>query len=241
MSVTTFDPTIHGFRFANRFRNTIARLPNGATIRTRGRCGGMAFASLDIFHAQKTAPTDDWSAFPRAVPPDGTPLADYLMRRLLHSFVEPSAVRFLAWTLLPDERNLFFKGVTGWTADEIPKLTSAIDAGRPVALGLVGARHMSDVGRSNHQVVVFGYQRIRTGVDIAIYDNNTPMTTVTLRWTRGAGDITATNRVQPWRGLFVHAYDPLVPPAGLWKRPPRPPVGATTQAFTATTQGDGDG
>ena len=220
MPMTTFDPMIHGFRFANRFRNTVARLPNGATIRTSGRCGGMAFASLDIFHAGKKAPNHDWSGFERGVPPDGHPLADYLFQRLMNSFIEASAVRFLTWTLLPDERTFIFKGVTGWTTDEIPKLRAQIDAGHPVALGLVGARHISDVGRSNHQVVAFGYDVVKGGVDIAVYDNNSPRTTVTLSWHKGTDGVVATNRAAPWRGLFAHSYAAAVPPKTLWQPPP---------------------
>jgi hypothetical protein len=220
MPMTAFDPMIHGFRFPNRFLNSVARLPNGATIRTSGRCGGMAFASLDIFHDGKQAPTDDWSAFPRGVPPDGTPLADYLFRRLMNSFIEASAVRFLAWTLLPDERTFIFKGVTAWTADEIPGLRASIDAGRPVALGLVGARHMSEVGKSNHQAVAFGYEVVRGGIDLAVYDNNTPRATVTLSWRKGVDGVAATNRGTPWRGLFAHAYAPVIPPKSIWQVPP---------------------
>ncbi len=220
MPTTSFDPTIHGFRFANRFRNTIARLPNGATMRTSGRCGGMAFASLDIFHAGRQAPGDDWSGFPRGVPPDGTPLADYLFTRLMDSFVEASAVRFLAWTLLPDERTFVFKGVTAWTADEIPKLRQRIDAGQPVAIGLVGANHIGDVGRSNHQAVAFGYETVRGGVDIAVYDNNTPSTTVTLSWRKRSAGVAASNRTAAWRGIFVHTYVPVVAPRAIWNKPP---------------------
>ncbi len=220
MPTTTFDPMIHGFRFANRFRNTVARLPNGAAIRTSGRCGGMAFAALEIFHAGKKAPTDDWLSFERGVPPDGHPLADYLFQRLMNSFIEASAVRFLAWTLLPDERTFIFKGVTGWTANEISGLREQLDAGQPVAMGLVGARHISDVGRSNHQVVAFGYEQVKGGVDIAVYDNNSPRTTVTLAWRKGGFGVTATNRTAPWRGLFVHTYAPMVPPKTLWRPPP---------------------
>jgi hypothetical protein len=220
MPTTTFDPVIHGFRFANRFRNNIARLPNGATIRTSGRCGGMAFASLDIFHAGQAAPRHDWTGFERDVPPDGTPLADYLFRRLMDSFIEPSAVRFLAWTLLPDDRTFIFKGVTAWTADEIPRIRHSIDAGQPVALGLVGASHVKDIGKLNHQAVAIGYTVVPGGVDLAVYDNNTPNTTVTLSWRRGVDGVRANNRKAPWRGLFAHAYAPKVPPKAIWDAPP---------------------
>lgn len=122
MPTTEFRPEIHGFPFPNRFVNDVARLPSGDRIRTNGRCGGMAYAALDIFQAGRIAPQHDWSGSPRGVPPDGTPIADYLSRRLLDSFARTSAVRFLAWTLMPSGRHLLFKGVSGWTADEVPKI-----------------------------------------------------------------------------------------------------------------------
>lgn len=119
MRTTAFDPAVHGFAFDNRFVNVVADLPGGARIRTHGRCGGMAYAALDIFHAGRTAPPAPLTDPPGGVPPDGSPLADYLLERLLDSYREPSAVRFLAWTLLPDERTPLFKGVAAWTDEEL--------------------------------------------------------------------------------------------------------------------------
>jgi hypothetical protein len=216
MPITAFDPTIHGFHFPNRFVNNVVSLPNGARIRTNGRCGGMAFASLDIFHAGRRAPLERFTDQPRGVPPDGTPIADYLYQRLMDSFMELSAVRFLAWTLLPDERTFIFKGVHGWSDDEVDGLRTEIDAGRPAALGLVGARRMSDVGRGNHQVVAYGYEPVAGGFDLFVYDNNTPDVRTTLQWRRNRPGLVATNRSSPWRGLFVHTYQAEPPPDAIW-------------------------
>lgn len=219
MPMTAFDPRVHGFPFANRFRNNVAVLPGGAKIRTSGRCGGMAYAALDIFHAGRTAPAHDWSRFPLGVPPDGTPLADYLYRRLFDSYLEVSAVRFLAWTLLPDLHHPIFSGVTKWTGEEVRRFRAQIDEGLPLALGLVGARRIADVGRRNHQVVGIGYTDVRGGTDLHIHDNNHPGVTVTLRWRKGSSELESSHGA-PWRGAFVHTYHPHVPPAQIWNPPP---------------------
>jgi hypothetical protein len=212
MPTTAFDPTVHGFRFDNRFVNVVATLPGGPKLRTNGRCGGMTYAALDYFHRGRAAPAYEPRS-PARVPPDAHPLARYLYRRQLESFGNDSALRFLAWTLFPDEGLPFAKGVRRWTEDEISKVRAAIDAGRPVPLGLIGARKLPEVGRRNHQAVAFGYHRVAGGVDLLVYDPNNHGTTSVLRWRRGISPIEASNRpTRPWRGLFVHDYDPAIPP-----------------------------
>lgn len=218
MPSTEFDPIIHGFAFPNRFVNEVARLPTGDRIRTGGRCGGMSYAALDIFGAGKRAPTATFPGSPHQVPPDGTPLADYLLRRQLDSFREPSAARFVAWTLFPDSGGPWFGGVRRWTAEEVPKACVSIDQGRPVVLGLVGASKLGDVGRRNHQVVACAYTTTATGVRFDLYDCNTPGRRVTLDWHAGSGLVEASNRRRrPWRGLFVHPHRPVRPPASIWR------------------------
>ncbi|HEX4982070.1 MAG TPA: hypothetical protein VFV63_10245 [Ilumatobacteraceae bacterium] len=212
MPTTTFNPAVHGFRFDNRFRNVIATLPGVPKLRTSGRCGGMAYASLDYFSQHRAAPTVV-PVPPARVPPDGHPLADYLLRRQLESFDNDSALRFISWTLFPDEGLPFAKGVRHWTATEIPGLKSSIDKGHPVVIGLIGARSLSDVGRRNHQAVAFGYQVVAGGVDVLIYDPNTHGVTSVLQWRKSEPLIQASNRpTRPWRGLFVHDYESKVPP-----------------------------
>jgi hypothetical protein len=212
MPQTAFDPTVQSFHFDNRFVNVIARLPGGTTLRTNGRCGGMAYAALDYFHRDRAAPAYVPVA-PARVPPDGHPLADYLLRRQLESFASDSALRFVSWSVFPDESLPFAKGVRRWTAAEVPLLRSRIDGSEPVAIGLIGARKLADSGRANHQAVAFGYEVVRGGVDVHIYDPNTHGRTTVLRWRRGLAAIEASNRPgRPWRGLFVHHYVPATPP-----------------------------
>lgn len=212
MPTTTFDPAIHGFRFGNRFVNVVVSLPGVPKMRTKGRCGGMAYAALDYFTLLRAAPKFAPEP-PARVPPDGHPLADYLLRRQLDSFHNDSALRFVTWTVFPDENLPFAKGVRRWTAEEIPRLKAAIDNGKPVVIGLVGARSLADVGRRNHQAVALGYNIVAGGVDVLIYDPNTHGVTAVLHWRRGEPLIQASNRPgRPWRGLFVHDYVARVPP-----------------------------
>jgi hypothetical protein len=212
MPSTAFDPTVHGFGFDNRFVNVVAALPGGLKLRTKGRCGGMTYAALDYFHLGRGAPRYVPSP-PARVPPDGHPLANYLLRRQLESFANDSALRFVTWTLFPDHGLRFAGGVRRWTADEIPRLRAAIDRGQPVAVGLIGARTIGEVGRRNHQAVIFGYRVVRDGVDLLAYDPNNHGVTSVLHWRKNEPHIQASNRPKrPWRGLFVHDYQPRKPP-----------------------------
>jgi hypothetical protein len=66
-----------------------------------------------------------------------------------------SARQFLTWTLAEDHPTWSSPGVAGMTAEELPQVRRSLDAGRPVALGLVGARALEEVAR-NRQVVAYG-------------------------------------------------------------------------------------
>jgi hypothetical protein len=213
MPRTGFTPQQHGFHFDNDFVNKVAELPEFGDIETRGRCGGMAWAALDCYLAGVPIPPDT------TLPPDGSPLADYIYRRLLDSFLTPSALQFVAWTLHSDHATWFFKGVTRWTKeDQLPRLRESIDAGRPVALGLVGARDLHEVGSGNHQVVAYGYDldEATQALRIYIYDNNNHDQEVVLSTDPANPHIDASNRDEPWRGLFVQRYSPVTPPAELF-------------------------
>jgi hypothetical protein len=135
MPETDFDPKKHGFHFPNDFINTIASIPFVGTITTRGRCGGMAYASLDYYSAGVPVPQN------KSSPPDGALLADYIYKRLLDSFLQRTSLSFASWTQALDHPTLLRgKGVTRMTKeDEFPKLKQQIDAGKEVVLGLIKA------------------------------------------------------------------------------------------------------
>ena len=147
--LTGFDPRVHGFHFANRFVNNIVTLPGGDAITTYGRCGGMAYAVLDLYRSDRAVPDfqeADFAGF-GGVPPDGHPLAAYIFKRQLDSFAVFSAIKFFEWSLTPDGPTFLRRGVRRWTReDEFAKLARSIDNGLPVpnttgsGLGQIGIR-----------------------------------------------------------------------------------------------------
>jgi hypothetical protein len=212
MPRTGFTPQQHGFHFDNDFVNKTAPLPGFGQIETRGRCGGMAYAALDFYYADLPVPAT------KTLPGDRNPLARYIYRRLLDSFLTPSAVQFVTWTLHADHGTWFLKGVTRWTKeDQIPRLRGFIDAGRPVVLGMVGASDLANVGSGNHQVVAYGYEvdEPTQTTRVFIYDNNNHDEEVVLTTDPRNPHVNASNRRQPWRGFFVQSYAPVTPAPGL--------------------------
>lgn len=231
----------YGFQFSNRFRNVIADLPGGRKIELNGRCGGMSFASLDHFYAGRPAPSVRPADLPAGtgVPPDGSPLADYIMRRHYHSLAIPAMINVFLWTVLPDRSTFFAKGVHERTInEELPKLRQAIDQGRPVALILIHARDLANIGL-NHQVVAYGYDVEAGGIKVYLYDCNHPgeeSTLVSDGVTPGFTETCPSGQCgEQWRGFFVHpAYTPAPPSDNLSHLLP---ARAKTLAGAAETSG----
>lgn len=220
MPRTGFTPRQHGFHFPNNFVNHVVKLPGGKEIETYGRCGGMAYASLDYYFARQPVPLYKAADFPDndGVPPDGNWLADFIYRRLMDSYCNASAARYVLWTMRKDQPTWLGlrKGVTNCTKDaEIPRLRAAIDGGTPVVLGLIVARDIKKVGE-NHQVVAYGYDLDpATGaLSVYIYDNNNPDEEIVLTTGPDNPHVNASNYPddKPWRGFFVHHYSPVTPP-----------------------------
>ncbi|MCL5998645.1 MAG: hypothetical protein M1546_21690 [Chloroflexi bacterium] len=216
MPKTNFSPTTNGFRFANRFLNHIVKLPVYGDITTAGRCGGMSYAALDCYFSGVPVPPQSESDFASSggVPADGTPLADYIYRRQIESFLVPSAAKFIIWSLTPDESTFFRRGVLRWTKeDEFAKLRKAIDANTPATLGLVVANELIGLAR-NHQVVAYGYDYDAASecYTVHIYDNNHPGKDVTLKSDKTMPHFQQSTG-EKWRGFFVQDYLAQRPPA----------------------------
>ena len=217
MPYTTFLSTRHGFHFSNQFVNHILTIPGHAPIATAGRCGGMAYAALDYYFAGIAVPTHLAEDFPAGpVPADGSRLADYIYRRLFDTFVD-GGIRFVTWTVNPDQDRRFQKGVTRLTKEEeLPRLRQKIDAGQPVALGLIKATCLADIGL-NHQVVAYGYEYDESSqrLKIAIYDNNYPdhndVSLITDPFNPHFHEEIRGEVVTTWRGFFVQSYHPQTP------------------------------
>lgn len=204
------DPARAAYAFANRFVNVVVTLPNGRPLRTAGRCGGMSYSVLDHLAAGRDVPTWPPALFaPGTVPPDGHVVADHLRARQLDSFRSLSALRFLAWSVLPDHDLGPVRGVRTLTRRQLPGVLRDLAQGRPVVLGLVVATNLLRAG-DNHQVVATGFRRDAEGrLVLTLLDPNTPRREVTLVETP-AGWQASNGRL--WRGFFHHAYAPRTPP-----------------------------
>jgi hypothetical protein len=178
-AVPGYRPSLFGLHFANSFRPGplvrlnlgIARIPIGNA--RNGLCGGMAYASRDLFEAGVRPPA-------AAEPPDsGSPLYRYVVARLFASFGLPwGPLRYLLWQWLPRRDRLGVRSPR-WRsiAREWPRVRADIDAGRPSPLGLVRTRLLSplQLGR-NHQVLAYSYDldEVSDRLFLLVYDPNHP-------------------------------------------------------------------
>lgn len=207
MPKADFVPERDGFHFANEFVNVIAKFPGYGTIETGGRCGGMAYAALDYwFNRRLPIPAD------ATLPHDGTLMAEYIYKRLLDTYLVPSAINFITWTLAGDGENFFHKGVTRWTKEgEFPKLRTMIDQGKPQVLGLVKVTDLRQIGQ-DHQVVGYGYEDDGKGNLVAyLWDNRYPDREVRLTTNAKKPHWTLSEGNEDWRGWFIQGFGPRRP------------------------------
>ena len=173
-----FTPSVNGFGFANRW-------PHVATLRFRvggpvpvelaigdaanGLCGGMAFAALDLWFAGRSVPTDV------DPPAEGTSAFRYLVERQLASFelgLGPARFYLLGapWRSAASRSAEVLRR-------ELPRIRRDLDAGRPVALGLVHAVSANPAALiQDHQVVACGIEAGpgNATLSLRIYDPNLP-------------------------------------------------------------------
>jgi hypothetical protein len=202
---TTFHPTIHGWRLANRFV-----LGRGAH-HAYGLCGGLCFAALDYWGAGLAPPRyKTTEELPRWV-------RWFLWRRQLASMAPRHLTQLASWALRSDEI-IAVKLATVI----VPQICAAIEVGRPTPVMLVRTRGLS-APWNNHQAVVYGYRWSRAGARLTFetYDPNHPSFPVeivmALRSTTEAHEL-AQSTGEPLRGLFPLRYR--------WARP----RGATPEA-----------
>jgi hypothetical protein len=207
---TSFNPIQHGFKFPNSFVNNVITVPSlGIDVDTRGRCGGMAFASLDYWHHQLAVPEEP------SLPTDGTLVGTYLYDRLMES-IFANAFKYFHFMRTPDHPT-WVNGIGVARAtreEEFPKLKQMIDQSQPCILGLANATNIGEFG-NNHQVVAYGYEVGDQNSTVLIYDNNYPGEEIRLTFTTAydPGDRPVHHsRGQDWRGFFVESFAPQIPP-----------------------------
>ena len=194
-----------------------------------GLCGGMAYASLDYWHARAPLPRGAHeNDRPTRAMPAGVVLRDFIWGRLLNSLIQGGALnRTLEWSLLLNQVPSPIGGagaLRSRTASEWNKVKGFIDAGVPCPIGLVySGRNVWD----QHQILVYGYEDPGNGTGtMYVYDSNTPMQygatdnpssyTVTLDFTGPSLVATSPSDFgDTLAGFFCTFYVPLPPLAAL--------------------------
>ncbi len=209
----SFRPSQHGFPFPNSWPPAPAisiRTPAGRIgigNAALGLCGGMAFAALDYWHADREPPAGQ--------PAPGTPLFGFIVRRLLQSWRLPAGVVRYYLGMLATDSELAGRTVS----QQWPQVKALLDRGEPATLGVVTVASANPLllGR-NHQVVAYSYHQAGAEVTLLVYDPNSgPDDAVAVRFgaVPPAGAFTH-NIAVPWpvRGFFLTRYRPATPPAG---------------------------
>ena len=197
-----FTAAEHGFAFTNSFTNHVVRIPAlGIDITTKGRCGGMAAAALDHWHAGLAMPESS------ILPQDGSLVGDYVYSRLIDTMIDNGAKFVHYATSLDHPTWLRGKGVSRMVReDELPLLKARLDAGQPQLLGLTQARSVTELG-NDHQVVAYGYREDARYTYVYVWDNRYPGRELTLKLTtRDDPNERQITGAGTWRGLFVGSY-----------------------------------
>jgi hypothetical protein len=207
-----FRPSRHGFAFANTWPSAPAisiRTPAGRIgigNAALGLCGGMVFAALDYWQADREPPASQ--------PAPGAPLYRFIVRRLLQSWRLPAGVvRYYLGMLTTDDELANRTVSRQW-----PAVKALLDRGQPATLGVVTMASANPLLLGhNHQVLAYSYQQAHAEVTLLVYDPNSgPDDAVAIRFgTAPAGPFTHNIAVSwPVRGFFLTSYTPAEPPAG---------------------------
>ena len=205
-----------------------ANLTIGAVAPTVGigLCGGMAYASLDYWHARAPLPRGAHAGDqPMRGMLAGMALRDFIWARLLNSLGQGGALnRTLEWSLLLNQIPSPIGGASALrnrTVLEWNRVKSSIDAGVPCPIGLVyTGRNVWD----QHQILVYGYEDAGNGTGtMYVYDSNFPKQYGDTSHSTVALDFTGTSLAatspsdfgNTLAGFFCTFYTPVPPPPGL--------------------------
>lgn len=171
-AVAGFQPSLHGFHFANTWPSVPAfslgfgLLRIGLGDAARGFCGGMSQAARDRFERGEVPPTD------RAAPASGTPLFVEIARRQLDSFDRLVVVPLRFWWASLEPRSARDRETLtrAW-----PAIRADIDDGRLAMIGLIRSAGLNPLRSGlGHQVAGYRYDETADRVSIGIYDPNHP-------------------------------------------------------------------
>jgi hypothetical protein len=208
-----FRPSRHGFAFANSWPPAPAisiRTPAGRVgigNAALGLCGGMVFAALDYWQADREPPGDR--------PAPGAPLYRFIVRRLLQSWRLPAGVVRYYLGMLATDGDLAGRTI----AREWPRIRALLDREQPATLGVVTVASANPflLGH-NHQVLGYSYHQAGADVTMLVYDPNSgPDDAVAIRFSTAAPTTGFAHNIAvrwPVRGFFLTRYTPAEPPAG---------------------------
>ena len=226
-----FTPSIHGFRFPNRFHGyfipfSIPSLPDiPSPNNIYGMCGGMVASSLDLMYAE--IPRPDYIPVPERL----TPLHSYIYKRQNDSLgaFGNQVVKFAHYMALPDDGPY---GVMRRSLTNFIAIRERLEDHNPVPIGLVyvSTRDTLKIWE-NHQVLATHYQMVAEDrFKLFIYDPNHPLDDnsyvacerVTISSNRKDGkpmyglkcvQFARGKRKKPVRAFFGMPYVPVRPPA----------------------------
>jgi hypothetical protein len=222
--VPGFLPSTSGLHFANYYPHEpelTVTLPFGRVLNigdaANGLCGGMAFATADFFESGRPIPSD------RQPPPPGSPLYQFIVKRLMDSFDLPFGINRYIELMEPafPDVGLGF-GLPGRASvmlrDEWPLIKTLLDGGHVVPLGLIRIKsnQLHDLCK-NHQVLAYGYDLHDTDLSIWLYDPNYPdQDDVHIQLNTASVEVPVPLEYVPSEPLFCFfhaAYTPIEPPA----------------------------
>jgi hypothetical protein len=210
--VPGFVPSQNGLHFANYYPHEPEiqiRLPLGGTLglgdAANGLCGGMVYVVCDYF--------EHGTAIPQLTEPPaaGTPLYQFIVHRLLHSFHLPFGLnRYLELMtpLFPDRVR-----ARAMIDREWPAVRTRLDGGHLVPLGLIKVKSVRprDLAKQ-HQVLTYGYDLDAGTVGLCIYDPNYPDRDDLELWLNSVtGQLTYSTGESVFCFFHTH-YEPQAPP-----------------------------
>ncbi len=212
--MTKFNPSIHGFKFINSFKNIFI---SGVDWITSGLCGGMSYAALDYFKYNKRIPQQIY------IPAEGMPLRQYLYDRQMTSMMTniDRWAEFGLTNVFGARNTEFFNWGLQTGSGQLGRLMSYIDRGEPVVLGLSSC---GDGCKGDHQVLAIGYKLGRYNGDLGPYvedliiyvcDPNYPEVISELKPNKAGSYFSYPDKKDNprWRTYFVNTkYTPQLPP-----------------------------
>jgi hypothetical protein len=223
-----FLPSEHGFGFRNSWPavplTTIAiagvRVPIGNAA--NGMCGGMVFAALDYFTAGRPIPSGER-------PAPGTPLYEFIARRLIDSFDLPAGpLKYLDYmNPARRDRDNWWSWLTrlrgrDWlmAKREWPRLRARLDQG-PCPLAWVHVKSVDPFRLGeNHVVLAYRYALDGPVATVHVYNPNVVGSTSDGQWfslridsVRALDRVTRSHGGTPILCFFPLDYDAVEPPA----------------------------